>query len=360
MKILKQTIPFCLSLVLLLCVGCNTNTTSDGIITSNNETSTTEDISVSQDIFAMDTYMTITAYGDNADQAVDEAIALIEELDAQLSTGSDSSEITLINQNGNRTLSAAPAEILSRALEISEMTDGAFNPAMYPIMEAWGFPTQNYRVPTDDELESLLPLTNLDNMTFNETSGEVTLSTGMALDLGGIVKGYTSSQIMDIFTENGITSGIVSLGGNVQTLGTKTDGNLWRVALQNPDESADYLGVLEIDNKTVITSGSYERYFEEDGITYHHIIDPKIGYPADSGLQSVTIVSDDGTLADGLSTALFVMGLDEGITFWRSHSDEFDVIFYTTDNKLYVSQGLKNIFSSDSYEWEIIEEASET
>ena len=113
---------------------------------------------------------------------------------------------------------------------------------------------------------------------------------------------------MDIFKENGITSGLVNLGGNVQALGTKTDGSNWRVAVQSPDDTEDYLGVLSIRDKAVITSGGYERYFEQDGVTYHHIIDPKTGYPAENGLVSVTIVSSDGTLADGLSTLLFIMG----------------------------------------------------
>ena len=106
----------------------------------------------------------------------------------------------------------------------------------------------------------------------------------------------------------GLTSGLVNLGGNVQALGTKTDGSNWRVAVQSPDDTEDYLGVLSIQDKAVITSGGYERYFEQDGVTYHHIIDPKTGYPAENGLVSVTIVSSDGTLADGLSTSLFIMG----------------------------------------------------
>ena len=110
----------------------------------------------------------------------------------------------------------------------------------------------------------------------------------MKIDLGGIAKGYTSSRIMDIYKDNGITSGLVNLGGNVQALGTKTDGTKWKIAVQSPDDTEDYLGILSVQDKAVITSGGYERYFEQDGVTYHHIIDPKTGYPAESGLVSVS------------------------------------------------------------------------
>jgi thiamine biosynthesis lipoprotein len=170
---------------------------------------------------------------------------------------------------------------------------------------------------------------------------------GMEIDFGGIAKGYTSSEIMDIFKECGIESGLVSLGGNVQTLGYKTDGSQWRVAVQNPDETEDYLGVLETHDKAVITSGGYERYFEEDGKTYHHIIDTETGFPAQNGLTSVTIVSSDGMLADGLSTSLFVMGLEKASEFWKEHSDEFDAILLTEDGELYVTEGISDEFTSD-------------
>ena len=164
---------------------------------------------------------------------------------------------------------------------------------------------------------------------------------------GGIAKGYTSSRIMDIYREKGVTSGLVNLGGNAQVFGTKPDGSLWRVAVQSPDSEDEYLGVLEAKDKAIITSGGYERYFEKDGVTYHHIIDPATGYPAENGLVSVTIVSTDGTLADGLSTSLFVMGKDKAVDYWKAHSDEFDMILLTDDEKLYVSEGIKDSFTSD-------------
>ena len=159
---------------------------------------------------------------------------------------------------------------------------------------------------------------------------------------------------MDIYKENNISSVLVNLGVNVQALWTKPDGSTWRVAVQSPDDTEDYLGILSVEDKAVITSGGYERYFEQDGKTYHHIIDPKTGYPAENGLTSVTVVSEDGTLADGLSTSLFIMGKEEAIEFWRAHSDEFDIIMLTDEGKLYVTEGIQDDFSTEM-EMEIIE-----
>lgn len=302
----------------------------------------------SRDIFAMDTYMSVTAFGENADEAVDTAQAEIERLDAMLSTGNGDSEIAKLNVSGMAELSVDAGYLVERALELYTETDGAFDIAIYPVMEAWGFPSQNYQVPSEDALQERLALVDASKVSYDADSRKVSFGeAGMEIDLGGIAKGYTSARIMDIFRSYGITSGLVNLGGNVQVLGTKTDGSKWRVAVQSPDDERDYLGVLSVSDKAVITSGGYERYFEQDGITYHHIIDPKTGYPAENGLKSVTIVSADGTLADGLSTSLFIMGKEQAAEFWRMHSDEFDAILLTDDGTIYVTEGIADDFSTE-------------
>mgnify|MGYP004595557641 FL=1 len=302
----------------------------------------------SRDIFAMDTYMSVTAFGKNADAAVDAAQAEIERLDAMLSTGNGDSEIAKLNVSGMAELSVDAGYLVERALELYTETDGAFDIAIYPVMEAWGFPSQNYQVPSEDVLQERLTLADASKVSYDADSREISFGeAGMEIDLGGIAKGYTSARIMDIFRSYGITSGLVNLGGNVQVLGTKTDGSKWRVAVQSPDDESDYLGVLSVSDKAVITSGGYERYFEQDGITYHHIIDPKTGYPAENGLKSVTIVSADGTLADGLSTSLFIMGEEQAAEFWRMHSDEFDAILLTDDGTIYVTEGIADDFSTE-------------
>src|SRR3712207_1232414 len=163
---------------------------------------------------------------------------------------------------------------------------------------------------------------------------------------------------MEIFKNNGIKSGIVNLGGNVQALGKKTNGSEWKIAVQSPDKEGDYAGVIKIKDKAVITSGGYERFFEENGVSYHHIIDSVTGRPADSGLQSVSIVSDDGTMADGLSTSLFIMGQEKAIEFWRANSEKFEFVLLTNEDRLLVSEGLKDSFSSERYPIEIIKKKS--
>lgn len=178
---------------------------------------TSTDTEASKDIFAMDTYMTVTAYGEKAQEAVDAAEAEIKRLDALLSTGNADSEIAKLNEQKSATLSEDGGYLVKRALELNKETDGAFDIAIYPVMEAWGFPTQNFRVPSADELTGLLKHVDAAKISYDKDTRELSFEDDqMKIDLGGIAKGYTSSRIMDIFKESGITSGLVNLGGNVQ------------------------------------------------------------------------------------------------------------------------------------------------
>ena len=316
---------------------------SENVSTSSELTSETaaDDTEAVRDVFAMDTYMTVKAYGPQGDAAVEAAVEEINRLDALLSTGNEDSEVAGINANNGGHLSEDGAVLMERSLELYKSTGGVFDVAIYPVMKAWG-------LPDDETLKSLLQLADPSLIEYDSSTADVNFEEkGVQIDFGGIAKGYTSSRIMDIYKEKGVTSGLVNLGGNAQVLGTKPDGSLWRVAVQSPDAEDEYLGVLETKDKAIITSGGYESYFEKDGVTYHHIIDPSTGYPAENGLISVTIVSADGTLADGLSTSLFVMGKDKAVDYWRTHSDEFDMILLTDDEQLYVSEGIKDSFTSD-------------
>lgn len=344
----------------VLLLGCDGNkempaATGDGTESGGiAEERVTEAEEARKDVFAMDTYMTVTAYGDRAQEAVDAAEAEIERLDSLLSTGQSTSEVARINADGGGTLSADTKYLLERSLELYESTEGAFDVAIYPVMKAWGFADGNFNVPSAETLQELSLLTDASKIDYDAENISVSFKQeGMEIDFGGIAKGYTSAKIMDIFREYGVISGCVSLGGNVQVYGTKMDGTLWRVAVQSPEGGDNYLGILSTSDRAVITSGGYERNFEQDGVTYHHIIDPATGYPANNGLTSVTIVSADGTLADGLSTSLFVMGKGKAVEYWRKNSDNFDMILFADDGNLYVSEGIKDNFASD-YDMEII------
>ena len=292
--------------------------------------------------------MTITAYGDNAQKGVTDAVAEIQRLDNLLSIGKEDSEISKLNKSGCAALSDDTAVMVTKALDLYKSTGGAFDITVLPLMELWGFTTQEYYVPTEDEIQSTLQRVGADKLTWDESTKTLTLGDKQEIDLGGIAKGFTSSRIMEIFKKDGVTCGMVSLGGNVHLLGTKQDGSAWRVGIQDPNNTDDMLGVLEANDCAVITSGAYERNFEKDGVSYHHIVDPATGKPSNSGLTSVTIVSKDGTLADGLSTSLFVMGKDKAIAYWKQHADEFDTILVDKDRNVYITEGIAGNFSQDS------------
>ena len=297
----------------------------------------------SRQFFAMDTVMSFTAYGERGEEAVEAAVQEVERLDALLSTGIAESEVSRINASGEGDLSEDTEKILSEGLAIWKQTGGLFDVTIYPLMQLWGFPTGNYHVPTEEELKQTMSL--VDSSKVILAGNHVTLGEKQKMDLGGIAKGYTSNRIMEIFQEYGVTSAMVSLGGNVQTLGKKPDGTDWQVGIQNPDNvQGDLLGAVAVQDQAVITSGGYERYFEENGQTYIHILDPRTGCPAESGLASVTIVSSNGMLADALSTSLYIMGLDEAEAYWRIYADEFDMILMTDDGTVYVTEGIRDRF----------------
>lgn len=294
-------------------------------------------------LFAMDTYMTFEARGKRAEEAVDAAIEEVKRLDALLSVGSVSSEVYEINSAGQGTVSEDTARLLKRSEEIYESTDGLFDITVYPFMELWGFTSKSYHVPTETELQSVLPLVGFDKLSFD---GErILLSEGQKIDFGGIAKGYTSGRVIEIFRSYGIEDGLVSLGGNIQTMGVNREGLPWNIGIRDPKgDQNDVIASVRISGQAVVTSGGYERYFEEDGNTYIHIINPKTGYPADGDLVSVTIISEDGTLADAMSTSVYLMGLEKAEDYWRAHAEEFEMILMTEDGNVYVTEGISEAF----------------
>ncbi len=308
---------------------------------------------VKRSIFAMDTYMELTVYGHDAEAALDAAENEIMRLDGLLSTGNLSSEVSQLNNKKSGVLSKDCRYLFERSKQINEMTDGAFDITIYPLMEAWGFAGGDFRVPDDDELSRLLKYVGMSLVEYDDETGELKMPQQMKLDFGGIGKGYASQRVTELMRGYDIDASVISLGGNVQTFGRKPDKSKWKIAVKNPDDTSSYIGVLSVMDKAVVTSGGYERFFEKDGVSYHHIIDPRTGRPANSGLLSVTVVCGDGTLADGLSTALYVLGMEKAVDLWRSHSNEFDMILVDSSKKQYVTDGISNLYDSEA-DYEII------
>ena len=304
---------------------------------------------VSRDIFAMDTYMTVTAYGERAKEAADAAEAEIRRLEALLSVGDSGSEVYQINHNGSGRLSEDTAALFKVSGQVYNDTDGAYDITVYPLMKLWGFTGDVQAVPSAEDIAAAVADSGFSKLTY--VDGILTLGKNQGIDFGAIAKGYTGDRIMDIFRQYGVESGIVSLGGNVQCHGTKPDGSLWRCGItdpENPEDTSSLLGIVSVRDKAVITSGGYERYFVDDatGAAYHHIMNPHTGYPADSGLVSVTIISSDGTLADALSTACFVMGEENALAYWRANSSRFDMVLMNEDGEIVITEGIEDSFSS--------------
>lgn len=310
--------------------GCGSTHKNDNDVLYNEANSKT--------VFAMDTVMELTVYGD--EKYLLEAENLIHMLEKKFSVTDSQSEIYALNKYGSASISDDTIEVISRTLKICERTDGVLDISVYPIVRAWGFTTEEYRVPDDYEILDLLK--HVDYRKINVEQNTVILAENMKVDLGSVAKGYTGERISEIFKANGIKNAIINLGGNVQAVGNKPDGTPWRIAIKDPQNNG-YAGVVSVIDKAVVTSGGYERYFEYDGVIYRHIIDTSTGYPVDNDILSVTIIGDDGLLCDALSTSLFAMGLDKASEFLENNND-VDAVLITKDNSIYITEGIENSF----------------
>lgn len=300
------------------------------------------------DFLAMDTVMSVTVYGKGGQDGAEEAEEQIKALEKRLSVTDRDSEIYAANHSGGEavTVSGDTAELLSLALELCEETGGALDVTVYPVVKAWGFTTGTYQVPEKSVLDRLVKWVDFTRIDLDGNT--LAVPDGMELDLGAVAKGYAADRAAAVLEARGVTCAKLELGGNIQLVGTKPDGSPWRIAVRDPSGEG-YMGVLETDGGAVVTSGGYERYFEQDGITYWHIIDPATGRPAQNGLVSVTIAARSGALADALSTALFVMGREKAVSFWRARQD-FDFILIGEDGAVTITPGLAEGFTlSDAW-----------
>ena len=293
--------------------------------------------SAGADIFAMDTYMSLVAYGKDAQDAVNDSVQAINALEAEISRTREGSDVDTLNKTGSWTGSAegtdATSEILQQALQYSAETDGLFDVTIAPLVLLWNINGDMPYVPTQEEIGALLPLVGSKHLRLG-SGNTAALDDGCAIDLGGIGKGYASDLVRLLWKSHGIKSGTVSLGGNVYICGSKPDGKPWTVGIQDP-KGEDCAAYVSLTDAFVVTSGGYQRYFTaDDGTVYQHILDPRTGYPAQSDLASVSIIThDSGTRADAYSTALYVMGEQAAIDFWHTHGD-FGMILITADGRV--------------------------
>ncbi|MGL6172994.1 MAG: FAD:protein FMN transferase [Cellulosilyticaceae bacterium] len=309
--------------------------------------------------FMMGTSITISLYDHQDDAILDEAFALVEDLENQLSINKSNTLLDEVNDNSGIQpipINESMFEVIQKGLYYSELTDGSFDITVGPLVKLWNIGFPDARVPSSNEIIKALPLVDYTLVSLDEVNKTAYLSqSGMMLDLGGIAKGYTADEIVDLLQSHGVNHAIVDLGGNVYTLGTKVDGSSWKVGVQDPfNPRGDIIGSLPTSNKSIVTSGIYERYLEEDGKKYHHILDPSTGYPFDNEIAGVTIVSDYSIDGDALSTSVFSKGIQDGLTFVES-LEGIDAIFISTDKKVYVTEGLKNEFNLTNDTFELVE-----
>ena len=297
-------------------------------------------------VLAMDTVMELKAYGDQASEGLARAEEEIVRLEGLFSATREDSEVWAINHAGGipTLVSQETGELLELSAQLGERTGGALDITVYPVVQAWGFTTGNYRVPEDGELEALLDKVDYTAVVYDRRAGTVTLPEGMELDLGSLGKGYAGTQAAKAMRQAGVTSALLNLGGNVQAIGNKPDGSPWRVAVKDPNQEEGYLGIVELTDQAAVTSGGYERYFEENGQRYWHIMDPATGRPADSGLLSVTVIGADGAQCDGLSTAFFVMGKEAALEYWRTWGG-FELVLVEESGTVTVTEGLSSSFT---------------
>ena len=362
---MKQRISFLLACVFLCLTGCRAS-------------------GAEQTFFAMDTVMSVLVSGRRGPQAVAAAREAVERLDGLLSRTDSDSQIARLNTAAGDGAAVAVdpdvAELLAFSQEIARQLPGDFDITIAPVMDAWGFTTASPRVPDAGTLSALLPLVDSAALTVTVPApgedGSAQLAPGQAVDLGGIAKGYASDWVEAALRRNGAERAMVYLGGNVLVLGTKADGSPWRVAVQDPEDPSAYAGILALTDAFAVTSGGYQRYFEENGVRYQHILDPKTGYPAESGLTSVTVVAaangpdydsetpapGSGAMCDAFSTALFVLGEEKALDFWRTSGYDFELVLVTEDGRVLVTEGLADRFEQtegSAYRYELIPRADE-
>ena len=293
---------------------------------------------ISKQGFLLDTVIQITLYDTGNESLLDESFAVCEKYEQLLSKTVATSDVSRINQAEGKpvTVSDETIALIQKSLTYSELSDGAFDITIAPLSSLWDFKDKK-TIPDSQDIEKAKNL--VDYHTISISGNTVTLLNPKAsIDLGAIAKGYIADKIKDYLVSKNVKSGLINLGGNVLTIGTKPDGSAWNIGIQKPfDEQNAAITSVHLSDESVVTSGVYERYFKQDGVIYHHILDAKTGYPFQNGLLGVTIISEQSVDGDALSTTCFALGLQKGMELIRSLPD-IDAIFINDDYQLHDSR----------------------
>jgi len=348
-KIFKHKIIIILALILIFAfTGCNSEGKNE--VVNNSKISSSE--------FLLDTHVNITLYGTEDESIFKKIFEEIERLENILSVHIEGSDLDLLKDNAGIKpvkVNEDTIKIIEKSIEYSKLTDGLFDITAGPLIKLWGIGTESAKIPTEDEINEAVNLINYKKIQIDKNNSTVFLEDkGMIADLGAIAKGYIADKVEEKLYELGVESAIINLGGNVQLIGAKPDGSLFRIGIQDPDESrGGNIGIYTGRDVTIVSSGDYERFFIEDGVRYHHILNPETGYPAREGIISSTVISNNSSYADALSTSFYILGIEKSFEIAKSMED-INIVLVTEDNKAYVSKELKDRIRLTTEELEVI------
>lgn len=338
----KKVIIFLITTILIISlVGCTKEKSKDPI-------SRTE--------LFMGTAIKITLYDGGSEEILDKAFKRVIELEDLVSINKSGTEIVELNENSGIKpvkLSDDSFNIIEKGLEYSKASKGGYDITIGPLVKLWSIGLPEAKVPDKNEIKEAIKHVDYSKLKINKDTNEVFLSEkGMMIDLGSIAKGYAADEVVKLLKEEGVKEAIVDLGGNIYTLGKKEGDKNWKIGIQDPNtERGNVVGAVETSNKSVVTTGVYERFIEKDGVKYHHILNPKTGYPYKTDIAGVSIIADKSMDADALSTLIFTKGLDEGLKFIEN-LDGVDAIFIMNDRKVYITEGIRDSFklTNESFE----------
>lgn len=340
-KLSKKHLPTLLSIILimLLLSGCKNSNSGDSA-------DQTKAPFITRTDFMLNTVDTINLYDKQDETILNGCFDLISKYENICSANSEVSELYKLNnrslpiKNGSYQISDELSDVIKNGLYYSKLSGGVFDISIWPISSQWDFLSEEHVVPDEAAIQAALPYVNYEYITLNGNSISF-VKDKTAIDLGAIAKGYIADRLKDYLLSNGVNSAMINLGGNVLCVGNKPDGSPFKVGIQKPfADRNETIAIMDIKDLSVVSSGVYERFFEIDGKLYHHILDPKTGFPYDNGLISVTIISKKSVDGDGLSTTCFALGLEKGLELIASLPDTY-AVFITSDYQVHYSKGFK-------------------
>ncbi|MTK12145.1 MAG: FAD:protein FMN transferase [Clostridiaceae bacterium] len=308
--------------------------------------------------FVLGTICTVKVYDKYTEKDLDKVFDRLKQIEARMTINKEGSELDAVADAAGKSpvkVSDDTFFVVQKGIEYAKQSGGVFDITVGPLVKLWGIGTNYAKLPSQQEIDEEKALINYKDIVMDEKNKTIMLKKqGMIIDVGGIAKGYAADEAVKVLKEDGVKHAIVNLGGNVFVMNSNIKGEAWKVGIQNPYEPrGKSIGFVCVVNKTVVTSGIYERYFEKDGKKYHHILNTKTGYPMDNSLASVTVIRDVSVDADAMTKAVFYKDVDEGLKSVESLKG-VEAIFITKDKKVYITPGLKDNFKITNSEFKLM------